>query len=237
MRAPSRLSLAVVTMLGGIAAVAAPTMGSAQDGRKRGAAQKTTASQSARVEGDVYLVMKSGDTKAGAGRTVYLLRDTQGLRDSLTSVCAEYTKLRLSQSDSARVVKQALSDSRAAAFTEMMDDLLNPLKLDAWHAIIDRQKRAPAEDSILEKRTWIRAADAIHAVIARSILDTVGTGMNAHYVFTVTKPGEYIVFSEWEIFDNAYRWWAPINLSPGQLLKRDLDNSAQADLRLFCGVK
>jgi len=58
--------------------------------------------------------------------------------------------------------------------------------------------------------------------------------MNAHYRFDQVTPGRYVLWAQTVIGDNHYTWWAPTVVSAGDSLKKDLDNSSEADASVHC---
>jgi hypothetical protein len=190
-----------------------------------------------RVEGDLYLVMKSGDTKRGAGRTVYLLRDTKDLRSGLALACAAHDSVERRQRDSVAAVRQNLKDSAEAAYRTYLAGITNSEKGGKWNRLSGREMATFTEQSELTASLATATRAIIDAMIVRSAIDTTGSGMNAHYSFAISKPGKYVLFSDWQIGDNAYRWWLPIEITSGKSIRRDLDNAAEASDKLYCGSK
>jgi hypothetical protein len=197
---------------------ALPRSAFAQSRGAKSAAQKSAA---ATVEGDVYLVMQNGDTKRGAGRTVMLLRDDDGkLRTRANLPCLEL-ELKISP---LRQWLAALPDTERMARSGQQG-------LPSMYDLAARRLRI--EKGIAEFKDAARRAMLTELAVA--LVDSVGTGMNANYRLTVTRPGNYVLFSEWTIGDNVYAWWAPITIAAGQSLKRDLDNSVADSKLLACG--
>jgi hypothetical protein len=180
--------------------------------------QKTPASIGASVEGDLYLLMKSGDTKKGAGLTVYLLRDTETLHTQWAAACT----MSRTALDSLGRQETAIYDSitsgkvRKKRLSELSSRLL-PLS---------RQK-----DSL-----YSRAKAAVRVALAQASYRTEGTGINAHFRFTGVPAGKYILFAEWQLGSSDYRWWVPISLSEGQSLHKDLDTSTVGRLLDVLGI-
>jgi hypothetical protein len=181
-------------------------------------AQRGKATRSAStVEGDVYVVTQSGDTKRGAGRTVLLLKDA-GVRDTIRAVCGralqhqiDLTKWRAALLDTERLV-------RSGAYTT--EDI---------YQILNREQRIDKGIA-----SWkVDARKAVLDAVAAAIVDSTGTGMNAHYRFEVARPGSYFLFSDWDMGDNHYVWWAPVTIGR-TAAKRDLDNSVIVDRGAFC---
>lgn len=165
---------------------------------------------SATVEGDIYLVMESGDTKAGAGRTVYLLADTPDFRRRHAQICASH-----------RVRYETARAADAAALQRAVQLMI-------------AGELPPPPPSLRENGITI---DSITSLIATVIRAQVPSGMAAHYRFDRVAPGRYILFAEWKIGMQDYQWWSPIVLTPGQPMRRDLDNSTEAAGQVYCGIK
>lgn len=185
-------------------------------GRGRGV---DTVQAAGSIEGDVYLVMKSGDTKKGAGRTIYLVRDSDSLHQRLLRICAEPAPV-----DSIDRRAAVLHDSALAAIRARNPQLMKQLAIRERATVLSR-------DSVK-----IRRIAAFRLEVLAAAVDSVGTGMNAHYRFSRVSPGKFILFAEWTIADNAYQWWSPIVLAAGQSMTRDLDNSSEANNNLYCGI-
>jgi hypothetical protein len=180
------------------------------------------------VEGDAYLVMQSGDIKKAAGNPIFLIRDDAAFKAKYDSLCAalrsQYLRLRL-------------ADVQANAAYEKADSL--------WMSQLREGNAPPPEIKPLQAH-----ADAYHALqqaradvvsSVRSALmgDTVAsarTDMSAHYRFSAVNPGHYRLFGEKAIVDRQYQWWTTVEILPGQNLRKDLDNSAEANKSVYCGI-
>jgi hypothetical protein len=172
------------------------------------------------VEGDVYLVMQSGDTKRGAGRTVFLLRDADGsLRDR--PPCFRGGRIR------------ELEDWKAALTDTETMSRAGRRGMPTIPEIVDRQWRIK---KLLEDQRDSAQYDIIRS-IAIWMVDSAGTGMNAHYHLRISRPGKYVLFSSWTIVDREYVWWAPITVAAGGAYVKDLDNSVASDNADTCGFR
>ncbi len=60
------------------------------------------------------------------------------------------------------------------------------------------------------------------------------TGINAHYHFDRVPAGKYILWAETMIGDNNYTWWAPVLVTDGDSVSKDLDNSTEAHVAVYC---
>jgi hypothetical protein len=180
-------------------------------------AQRPRRQAGSTVEGDVYLLMKSGDTKKGAGLTIFLRPQTDDLIAELRAICAKYERM-ITSTRFFLIGCCSCKDPPLPGGPEITRYV---------DALVDSAERLHAAQKPSAARS-IRAK-----VTARPGLET-GTGMNAHYKFEKVPPGEYFLFGEWKIGDNNYQWWAPIELLPGTVLKKDLDNSVEADGLASC---
>jgi hypothetical protein len=189
------------------------------------------------VEGDVYLVMKNGDTKRGAGRTISLLRDTPQLRIALDSACSRYHSTWRALRDSLDTVHKTIVDSREAAHKALLSRISDPSLAKRWQQLsrhsIAYHDTVTSHQLVLQATTEVQ----VRTILRSATADTVGTGMNAHYTFARVRAGTYILFGEWTIGDNHYQWWAPITVVAGKPLQRDLDNSVEADDKVYCGIR
>lgn len=171
------------------------------------------------LEGDVYLLMQNGDTKKGAGRTVYLLRTDKALETVLTLACT------VAASELAAVNKQADQVVLQQARTKADESLANLML--RQRLLQDKKSKVLAD--------FLRDSDD---EIRRSVIDSVGSGVNAHYRFALPKGGRYIVTAKWMIGRTEYEWWVPVDVRTGQRASKDLDNAAEGDvIKARCGQK
>jgi hypothetical protein len=182
---------------------------------------------SASVEGDVYLVMQSGDTKKGAGLTVALSPDGPTLREALSSGCrAYYFELdRL-----ARELVQALG-AQNDLLRKKIEDIQAQRETDE-SAMVEAKARS---DSLMAriKTTAPAAAELVAAKAAALASGRGSTGMNAHYRITGVTPGAYVASAMWRIGDQTHIWWKPVRVI-GRDVVADLDNEAATDLNALC---
>jgi hypothetical protein len=181
-----------------------------------GAQRPAVSAPISQVEGDVYVVTQAGETRKGAGRTVYLLTDADGtLRPRVAAACEQAT----------RTVDVMIREQQAV------------------YDSIGRLSGSKSSDGEIVRLTGRNAAlyhgvvDSVRAVRARlaqplfaASVDTTGSGMNAHYTFPSVKPGKYAVFAVWPLGETIYAWFAPVSVQSGGKFRRDLDNSALDDL-------
>jgi hypothetical protein len=167
------------------------------------------------IHGDIYLVMQSGDTKRGAGRTVFLARDSDSLQATIGGLCDALAGHAMARLDSALALHR-----RYLATTKEED--VDPLIAKEAAVMV----RNSAEESA--------ARSAIDRAIISQSADTAGSGIGAHYAFRGIAPGRYILFSPWDIGEHHYRFAQPISLAPRDDVSRDLDNSAEHSADLYC---
>ena len=164
----------------------------------------------ATVQGDIYLVMKNGDVKRGAGNTVRLLPDTGAVQAAIAQACSTV------KADQAVLFRQS----------KVLEDK-------AKHQAPDEALRTLTEaSSILETAEPgfnHRYYFSLDSLLLPLILIETGTGMNGHYSFDHVRPGRYILWAETEISDHHYTWWAPLAVTRADSIKKDLDNSSLLD--------
>ena len=79
-----------------------------------------------------------------------------------------------------------------------------------------------------------RARVDIDTALVRFAVAFSKTGINAHYRIDQVPAGKYVLWTETTIGDNAYTWWAPIVVTGGDSVSKDLDNSTEARAALYC---
>lgn len=178
----------------GLALLATPLMASAQG---------------ATIEGDVYLLMKSGDTKRGSGRIVQLVPLAGEFAEAKAKLCTAMT----SRIDYL-LGPYADSVNTEIAAAQKKRDRIAVLSFEGKRDVLLRQLNDSARTLLLD-------------LMQKHATGTTGSGMNAHFVFSGVQPGRYAIYSEWTISDNEYAWWAPVSVLQGARLVRDLDNSVE----------
>jgi hypothetical protein len=88
----------------------------------------------------------------------------------------------------------------------------------------------PADEASASQMVARLDTSLVHLTVASS-----KTGINAHYRIDHVPAGQYILWAETMIGDNAYTWWAPVVVAGGDSVSRDLDNSTEAHAALYCG--
>jgi hypothetical protein len=190
---------------------------------------KQSLSPTGSIEGDVYLVTRGGDTKKGAGNTIYLIPDGDSVRSDLRTACVARAveKYRLeiaitaALNSEASIIRANNARLRAGQQEVMAAEAQAKGVVDSLERAFDADE-APAADQVFN----------LHAI--RWAVDSAGTGVNAHYTFTSVKPGTYVLFGAWQIGDNRYRWLSTATLAPASAIKKDLDNSAIVMLSNYC---
>ena len=89
----------------------------------------------------------------------------------------------------------------------------------------------PATDVVMTTNHMIGQLDSS---LHRAAVASSPTGINAHYHFDHVAAGKYILWAATMIGENSYTWWAPITISSGDSLSKDLDNSTEAHSALYC---
>jgi hypothetical protein len=120
------------------------------------------------------------------------------------------------------------ADSAAAHFENELR-LISSAPLQALEEERARNRAAVADFELV-------ATQRVHNIVMHAAVDTVGTGVNAHFRFGSVLEGRYALFAEWVVRDNAYTWWKSIHVQPTQAQKVDLDNSSESRSKLYCGA-
>jgi|SRR5437016_93025 len=167
------------------------------------------------VEGDVYLLMQNGDVKRGASNTVRLLRDTVSLLSARTRVCSTFA-------EEGRELQE-----RSKVLYAQVDKVIGT---DRFEQVFARARAVGDSAKLLRAHSRL----SIDSIFLKSAVAEAPTGVNAHYHFAGIEPGHYILWAETTIGDNHYTWWAPVVVTAGDSLKKDLDNSTEADATLSC---
>jgi hypothetical protein len=172
------------------------------------------------IEGDVYLSMQSGDAKRASGLPVSLVKYSPTFDSTLHAVCEGFARSGIPIVLHALAMRDSQTKAILAGNIERVDAISGRMvKLDV------------ASDSIV--RDLYRT---VRSKVAKSVVDTTGTGMNAHFRFDSVAAGRYIVFAEWTVGQNPYHWWAPVTVDSGRV-RRDLDNSVEGGDQPFCGQR
>jgi hypothetical protein len=156
--------------------------------------------------------------KKRAGLTIYLRPQMDDLIAELRAICTAYRTSHnnvnplLTRLMRMQPLLPVLGDT---AVTNRVNWMVDSLK-------VERDLQKPT------------AALMIRAKVAATPGLETGTGINAHFRFELVPSGKYFLFGEWKIGDNNYQWWAPIEVLPGTTLKKDLDNSVEADGLASC---
>lgn len=180
-------------------ALARPALGSAQNGA---AAPGAAPASSAVLEGDVSLVLGSGETRRLAASTVYLVPDS--VTRSLAPLCVmrdstrtQYVRMRRPIRLARDAARRSRGETRAAFLLQADSAGMAAL------AVLESVRRA--EMQIIERVTAQRS---------------VQTGAAAHYAFTDVPPGAYALYSD---TDRGAFWFVPVQVVPGRQT-RDLNN-------------
>jgi hypothetical protein len=167
----------------------------------------------ASVEGDVFLLMQNGDTKKGTGLSVSLVPLDGRFEANLKTLCSMWLpQLADIQRQADKVTQDSAILSRQASPAKWAVDELEQLKR---VVALGNAKIGPAFS-----RSLGGFADT-HAV------DSISSGLAAHYRFNRLRAGRYLVRSAWQIGDNPYEWWVPVTVKVGAKIVRDLDNSVE----------
>jgi hypothetical protein len=170
------------------------------------------------IEGDVYLLMKSGDVRKGAGLTVQLIRDPERVSGLLTANCEQFHRR---YEDLDRREKEA-----------------RDAQLKVW--LSPEGDRLGAEGNRLHKETYElfdgTTASANRTLLGASMTST-SSGATSHFKFDDVPAGLYGLWAQFPIADNWYQWFIPVRLAAGQHLVRDLDTDSMNRDVVYCGIK
>lgn len=184
-------------------------------------------SAGASLEGDVYLVVKSGDVKPAASNHVYLLQRAE-FGEGVRQLCAmdPTLALRTRAELRRRLADSAMAQWRATHRSGLPDEATLTLQ-GAWVATRDSLRVADLD----RPETMAQALYAGLALRARS----APTGMRARYRFDGVASGSYVLFASTALMDRRYYWYLEVVVPPGAApLVRDLDNTAVREKPLEC---
>lgn len=171
------------------------------------------------IEGDIYLVLRNGEIRQGAGRTVLLLRNRGSLEAGLARICQD----RRERNESMKQAIQQLTDSlEAIPFEQLFAPLGEGLKA----------QKSALRDSMLMSESYARKKSL--ELLAGAIQAEASAGMNAHYSVSGVPVGEYVLFTEWQLATTIYRWWVPVTVAEGKTIRIDLNGDNITRQRLFC---
>ncbi len=176
------------------------------------------------VQGDVYLVVGSGDVRQGAANQVFLLPKKDTFPSEWTALCnrlkAEF-ELIMQQNDLLR----AEHEEKIRLATNSTD--IQRLRTESGSFL--EADIASIMDHVItqgeEQSRWIKSL----------ALKSSPTGMQAHYIIEASA-GDYWIFAEMPLGNDKHTWLIPISITDGNNQTLDLDNTntLPAD-RLFCG--
>jgi len=165
------------------------------------------------IQGDVYLVTRSGEVRQGAANQIFLIPRDIDLSEEWRNVCssqkADFDAIQANNNQRSaeldRLVDTASSSSVAQRYRE---DYIEHLEysLSSLQDAVRTQSR--------ERTEWIISKAQSQAP----------TGMRAHYEFSLA-PGLYWLFAEMQLGSNFNRWLVPIEIESGDALTLDLDNN------------
>lgn len=185
----------------------------------------------ARVEGDVYLLMQSGDTKRGSGLPVHLVRHSDSLESRLRAECRHLDSV------AARLMSQHLEYSRRAQ--ALHDRATRHTQAENYNQAAEAADAAAAQDRRASQA--MREAEALtttSAVNLRAILSAASSrvttsGLAAHFTVDSIPPGLYMLVAEWPVGERSYRWLVPVTAVARQTLRQDLDHSNASEDALY----
>ena len=75
----------------------------------------------------------------------------------------------------------------------------------------------------------------VDAILVRTSVADVGTGMNAHFKFDGVPVGSYLLYARFPIGKRLYGWLLPVSINAGQSPTLDLDTAAENHQAFACG--
>jgi hypothetical protein len=175
---------------------------------------------SAKIDGDVYLVTQNGDVKRAASNTVSLVRDSDSLRAGLAAVCERMER------DVRPMIQNADSLSRASGRASLAGDHRTSSRLLGLSNAILRDAR----------RRLAGVPDSVRARITPAVVTTARTNVSEHYSFPAVPPGSYFLFAETVIGAQPHVWWQGVTVKRGEAITLDLDTKSEANRTLYCGA-
>jgi hypothetical protein len=173
------------------------------------------------IEGDIYLLMESGDVRKGAGLTVHLLRDSDATAKLLASNCDQY-----------RSLYGDLDRREAAARAASMSALRS--------GSYDEAQRQGKEETRLSGLTF-KLFDETTASADKILLDASisesNSGVNSHFKFDGVPAGSYALWAQFPIGERWYQWFIPVTVAPGVRVVRDLGTASMNRQVVYCGIK
>jgi len=162
----------------------------------------------ASLSGDLFVVMKSGDVKRGAGVETFLIESTEPFESAWAKLLSEF---------------KADWDVAFAAYRqakERYDRTKGMIGTEKWMPAMDEWRRTSTHlDEVRDKYT-ARAVSLIQSTSHKS----ARTDVNGHYELADIKLGKHYIFSHHKVFNNEIYWMIPADLKGGQN-KVDLSNS------------
>lgn len=169
-----------------------------------------------RIEGDLYLVTKSGDVKRGAANEVALFKFRFVKGDEFRRFCAEQ--------------KARILEAHPGFAIDSFEVLLGTGKAVAAKAMLDA-----AGVSLAKSMTVRQQAIEEEAAFLQTLADqTAPTGINGHYVFERVPPGKYFLFATMSLGDQYYHLQEIVQVNAGAKASKDLDNSVSYRAAGYC---
>lgn len=168
------------------------------------------------IQGDIYVVLPNGDTKRGAGQTIYVLRDPDALTAALDASCAQWN---------------TIVQPKYAEYRSWQAKLSNPKNAQEQRSAMDQVRLTGNELDSLRQSMQLTQDH----IVASYIVDSTDANIDSHYIVGV--PAEKIVlYSAWTIDRTPYHWWKVVQPRAGLLLTFDLNNKSLSQ-RPYCQIK
>lgn len=163
-----------------------------------------------RIEGQMYVVLESGNLEAIGRRPVRLLPENARLDSTISTLCIR-------------------RDREVAALNGVIDSILgaNPDLSLANDTAVRRMRaeRAEATERAMRER---------NDLLAGAVLRTAQTDAESAFAFDSVPPGKYRVWSDATLESGRWNWRVPVRVRSGDTLKVSLNNSNSDDNPLNC---
>lgn len=167
----------------------------------------TLLSNSGRISGNIFVTMKSGDIKKGAGITVTLLKNQDTILNGFKQIQQEYTQPLLELAQTLDKVKEL--QNNASTYIEA---------LHLWNDTVPKAKQLDASYN-----------DKLNALFIAHVYKTVQSDVNGSYDFTDIPYGKYCLLTEFTVFETRTQWLEPLEIKQKDT-KLDLTNNNAKDV-------
>ena len=152
----------------------------------------------AKLSGEIFVTMQSGDVKRGADVEVGLVRVDDAFQAAWDGILRDYRS----------VFDEGLKRSEQA---QARYHSLPSTSFDLRRAALEDWRQANAALGEVPGPFQQRA----RALIGPNLVTTVRGNADGRYHFTGVPQGRYYVIAQYKVFDNALKWAVPITLKSG----------------------